>query len=353
MGTQKSEVRNQRSAFTLVELLVVIAIIAVLASLILVGGAAAIRRARIAAISAEIAQLDSAFIEYTNDRSAGAYPPNLLTASHFGNGITAQNNAMKEKTLDDFKRHFNKAFPKHREPPQLLAQLAGVQVDSTGQFTGGLAESDNMFGGLSPYEAIVFWLGGFSDDPKYPISGPGGPSHLNGSVEDFSSRQPIFDFDVTRLQPRNDQNQFGGRSFTYDVNLNGTPQTRRVNLWVFMPNNREVPYAYFNTPKNPKFDPVHDGVVGIKQLKLNANPAGNRTNGDFRYANEGKCQILSAGLDDTWGPFADNVGVNYSAGSTTSISNEPLYYPDGPFTGEAADTITNFSTSATLEDSQP
>ena len=41
---------------------------------------------------------------------------------------------------------------------------------------------------MNAAEALVFWLGGFSDDPKYPISGPGGPSYsiesddLNGAA---------------------------------------------------------------------------------------------------------------------------------------------------------------------------
>ena len=33
-------------------------------------------------------------------------------------------------------------------------------------------------GGMSAGEAVVFWLGGFSSDEKYPISGEGGPSYL-------------------------------------------------------------------------------------------------------------------------------------------------------------------------------
>ncbi|MGI9457355.1 MAG: hypothetical protein ACR2NU_12395, partial [Aeoliella sp.] len=228
------------------------------------------------------------------------------------------------------------AFPKHREPENLLRALAGV----------GPSNRTNLEGGLTPYEAVVFWLGGFSDDPKYPISGPGGPSFVVNQIEDFSSRQPIHDFDVTRLGPRNDENRFSGRGFTYM--LNGV--NRQINLWIYFPQNRTVPFAYFHTPKNPKFDPTHDGVVAIKQLKLNPqNPA---KIGDLRYANEGKCQILSAGLDDEWGNFVTTMGVNYTLASSTDAS-PILLYPEGPFTMELADTITNFSTGMTLKASQP
>ena len=36
---------------------------------------------------------------------------------------------------------------------------------------------DSLHGGMTAGEALVFWLGGFSSDPKYPISGEGGPSY--------------------------------------------------------------------------------------------------------------------------------------------------------------------------------
>ncbi len=345
MGTQKSEIRNQRPGFTLVELLVVIAIIAVLASLILVGGRAALVASRQAAIQAEISQLDSAFIEYTNDRSGGDYPPNVIWASGIGT-----NSDSGTEAFNTFKRHFNKAFPKHRESNALLAVLAG-QGD-----TGGVNLIDGsgatVRDGLTPYEAVVFWLGGFSDDPKYPISGPGGPSFVTNSggtdqsAEDFGSRTPIFDFDQTRLGPRAGDNTFGGvgRYITYD---GPNDERRRINLWVYVPRNREIPYVYFDASRKPKFDPQYDGVVPVKQVKLNAT---DNSVANVRLANEGKCQILSAGLDDAWGPLVTLFGADWTQPDTTFNG---VVYPDGPFTGEAADTITNFSTSATLEDSQP
>jgi len=351
---------RRQFGFTLVELLVVIGIIAALASLLLVGGRSAIISAREGAIHAEIQQLDAGFTEYTNQFSGGAYPPNVITSQYYGNGgPQPQNQGIRQAVYDSFRRHFNRAFPSHREPDVLLAKLAGVTVSGTtvtGQVTDGLdaGPAQGLAGGLSPYEAVVFWLGGFSDDSKYPISGPGGPSFnvADPAGEDFAARDPIFDFDVARLGPRGaDGNQFGGRAIQYQVNLNGVVQTRRINLWVYLPRNRTVPYAYFHAPKNPKFDPVHDGVVGIKQLKLGAHPP--LLIGDYRYVNEGQCQILSAGMDDAWGPIAGVMGVNYTAGPTAPGPGDRLLYPDGPFTGELADTITNFSTQTTLEDSQP
>ncbi|MEM9657417.1 MAG: hypothetical protein AAF961_03565 [Planctomycetota bacterium] len=62
---------------------------------------------------------------------------------------------------------------------------------------------------------------------------------------------------------------------------------------------------------------------------------------DLAYVNAGKCQILHAGLDDDWGDF--------SSLSLNDVGPDLLLtFPDGPFTGALADTLTNFTT-GTLE----
>src|SRR5690606_37924765 len=114
----------------------------------------------------------------------------------------------------NFKRHLNAAFPRHREPEDLIQRICGCDAN-------GSVRADGLLGGLSPQEALVFWLGGFSDDEKYPISGPGGPSYLVGQGEDWSARKPLFQFDQSRLGPRDASNNFGGdnaRQISYRIN---------------------------------------------------------------------------------------------------------------------------------------
>jgi hypothetical protein len=67
----------------------------------------------------------------------------------------------------------------------------------------------------------------------------------------------------------------------------------------------------------------------------------------IQFATPDKFQILHAGIDDAWGePAFERMSVHGTP------PENMLLFPDGPFTGEVADTITNFS-EGTLEQSQP
>ena len=75
----------------------------------------------------------------------------------------------------------------------------------------------------------------------------------------------------------------------------------------------------------------------------------------IQFANRDKFQILHCGIDDEWVADAFEMmsahGIREKGGDPTDPADY-LLYPDGPFTGEVADTITNFS-EGTLEASQP
>ena len=331
---------HSRSAFTLVELLVVIAIIGILASLLVVAGRAAYITAVNAALRAETTQINDGFTEYGNRYgTAGTFPPNVVN--------TGRSLAERTVVYQDFERHFKKAFPKSKEPVSLLRAIAGVSQ-----------EEFNLEGGISPYEAIVFWLRGFSKDEAYPISGPGGPSFLvkPGVVEELNMNNAVYPFDVARLGPRESDNTFGvsngGRFIKYQVNVNGAMQSRQINFWWYFPRNRKLPYAYFDCSREvgDRAHPQSGNLVAIKTLTSAASTAQQPTVRNIRYANDGRCQILCCGLDDEWGDFSGFfVEPNQSPDTQLSV----VLYPEGPFIGEVGDTITNFTNNATLADDQP
>ena len=333
--------RHQKTAaFTLVEMLVVITIIAVLAALLIPAVISAQRRAQSTRIKMEIDQLATGFEDYRND-VAGEYPPNCW----YVNPQTHNANAVV--------RHFKKAFPRHREPEALIRGLAGY---------GGTGPQV-LPGGLNPAEAVFFWLGGFSSDPKYPISGPGGPSFLISQADNIEDRNRTYDFDLARLgagagidvktalQTAKDDVPGLGitttqaiadnkvRGVKYEVTIPGQnqdeSQTRLINFWQYYPPKSTNPFVYFDTSKS-RPSTIEDtfylssfGVIPIKRLAVDGL--------DIRYANEDKYQILHAGVDDDWGNFTQ-VGT--------------IMYPDGPFTAELGDTVVNFD-ERTLQDAQP
>jgi len=171
-----------RAAFTLVELLVVIAIIGILAALLLAAVGPATRRARAARMQAEMTQFDTAIEDYKNN--VGSYPPNAQTD---GSGPLDD-----DAVLANFRRHFNKAFPQHREPDELIRALVGLSPRAPFNASVGVDQASNLPGGMNAAEALVFWSQNFSGDPKYPISGPGGPSYLDQA----SPSSPAVDVDA-------------------------------------------------------------------------------------------------------------------------------------------------------------
>lgn len=352
---QSSRTTNRRVGFTLVELLVVITIIAILAALILVAARGAWKAARERAIAIEVNSVGQAIEQYKNDVSGGAYPPDAMV------GELNQNSDIAKKVFATFKRHFNKAFPSHREPDSLLRALVGIG-------DGNGTEDPNLQGGMTPSEAMVFWLQRFSSDPKYPISGSGGPSYLwqNGNgIDDLSSRNWLLDVDQTRFGPRDledadnddDTNDFGGRTLVYSVSINGaTAVDHAINLWQYFPANQTQPLVYFDASRDirdidhPVLEAANVEIHPLKQLKAGANVSDDIQLNELQLANDGKFQILHCGLDEEWGSFG-LMHIEPNANPTETI--DILLYPSGPFTGPLADTIVNFSDRGNLEDSQP
>jgi len=362
---------HSRSAFTLVELLVVITIIGILVSLIGYAAARALTTAHQNQIKTELNQISMAVDVYKN--TYGSYPPNVQIDDIAKDAADPQNydrNSSSDATiderqvLDNLKRHLRQAFSRHQEPPELLRRLAGDTA-----LAGALP------GGMSAGEAIVFWLGGFSTDDRYPISGEGGPSYridnLPGSVPpkdaDPLQRNWIFPFTVARLQPRDADNFFDpadGRFIEYNVTVNGVAQTRRINFWQYVPAKSEQPYLYFDVSRHPAMVVIGTSVNGpfdppaatdLSSTPLHVHPIKVRSesvaaSSPIQFANPDKFQILHCGVDDEWGEEAFEQMSVHAVGSADPSAY--LLFPDGPFTGDAADTLTNFA-EGTLEANQP
>lgn len=301
--------RDPRRGFTLVEILIVIAIIGVLAGLITTAAMSAMKAAKRTRIKVEIDNISAAFQQYKNDH--GSFPPNM-------NDTTAM------------KRHFRKAFPR----------IA----------TSDLAIVKQRFRTFSPAEAVVFWLGGFSADPQYPLTGPGGPlAKPDPTTEsNLDGRTFLYDFDKSRLVVAN---------YKLEGVVNGNGDRYDVLRYWYPPEGLTAPYVYYDTSRYDTLTeaealPLVNGSTnwtsgGLQTPILsstgNVAPLMRRTfegatAADHRYefVNPKSFQLLHAGIGDDWGSDDWN-------------GNVPPNFPNGPFTGEMADNLSNFTTGA-LED---
>lgn len=321
------------SAFTLTELLVVITIIAILAALITAGAVNALNASKRSAITLEIGQLADGIERFKNEQG-GAYPPNAMNLQ-----------TPADLVINDFIRSFRKAFPRHNEPEALLRVLAGQTASIPPAF-------DQLPQGMNAAEAMYFWLGGFSGDAVYPISGAGGPAFDLSSAagEVLEGRNRLYEFDLPRLGPRDNNGVFNGRSITYP-NPTGVGGARlQINFWTYFPKNSTSSFAYFDSSRHDPstLDLDLSGAIGanifaLKKVREGFAGTGTPTTSDIHFVNKGKYQILHAGLDNAWGD------MSFFAVNPPNI---PLIlFPAGPFTGDVADTLTNF-TPGTLESAQ-
>ncbi|TWU28286.1 type II secretion system protein [Bythopirellula polymerisocia] len=351
--------RLASSAFTLTELLVVITIIAILAALITAGAMNALNASKRARISLEINQLGQSIEEVKN--KYGAYPPNGMS---FQGESNYSGTVVSQLTTSDFERMFKKAFPRSQEPVGLIRRLGGA----TGNQNPG--DPSLLPNGMNSAEAVYFWLGGFSEDTQYPLSGPGGPAFDPTSTtgEVLESRNREYEFDLGRLGPRNDSGVFHdtdnggqGRYVTYDNPKNTGPARLRINLWRYNPSGSERPYLYFDASRHDPIDydqnltglGQNDSVqiYALKKLREGFSTSNTPAPKDIVFVNKGKFQILHSGLDDAWGSFKPFSILNASGNVNTGDASGVFLFPTGPFTGDVADTLTNF-TPGTLESAQ-
>jgi hypothetical protein len=329
--------------------LIVIAIIGVLASLIAAAAVRAWNNARRARIVLEINGVSQALETFRNDFNA--YPPNAMYVPG-DNAATGTFTVASADMVRMVSQAFPRIDPREREVFLALAGTVGPQQ----------VVNQPLEGGMTAAEALFFWLGGFSSDPQFPLSGPGGPAFLvNGNGEVLEDRQPRYDFNLGQLGPQSDDGKLDVNSvryIEYALPLSGetSAQDRRINLWHYRPNGSEQPLVYFDASRHKPgqydmyaVDPsLGPAIYAFKQLRATASAANNIS--DLVFVNQDKFQVLHCGIDDAWGEDLQYVGS--PTGKVNNVADVKLLYPTGPFMGDVADNLSNFYT-GDLEDEQP
>jgi prepilin-type N-terminal cleavage/methylation domain-containing protein len=376
-----------RTAFTMVELLVVIAIIGILVGLLVPAAMGVYRRVRKGAMKAEIQSISAAIEQYRT--KYGDVPPD-------GSSWTV------------FERHVRKAFPQIEQSELDLIDPRIPRANfTTDPAIVPIVHNDSELlqnyldlRVMEPGEALVFFLGGFSDDVRHPFTGDGGPFKLidpsdptKGYQTNVSRRNSFWEFDQKRLTvvqvPNsgvsypitksldevtfNLQDVFVENSGTVDVNTQDTnaPYQFCDLLPMYLALDTDVPYSYFDS-RTYAF--TKNGGYYFNRMRLTtiegaarpyksdtrydspapSGPAGTAEDHIYRYMNEKTFQIISPGADSIFGgdpgvgalpvlfrfpsgkSDVGNTGLVIYKFTTAEISNSNK-------ASSQADNITNFS----------
>jgi len=326
--SKRSCARTGRHGFTLVEMMVVIIVIAILAGLLLPAIGGAVRRAKNARIALEIAAISQALERYKMEY--GEYPPDFVPRTDSDGDLISNSTVLDQHLSRIFRYRALMDVPKRPNP--IDPGQPPIPVD---------------FIRLEPGEALYFWLRGFSNNPRFPVSG--GPSELYREGTDHTS---MFSFDKSRLTDVDEDGfveyhpQGDGAERPYIYYRADVKSTRNsdglaydaARLWALAVQDRgnDVAAPYLSTHKVPKLasSPPNQAVE-----EINA------------YAAPKKFQIISAGLGGVFGKGGKMVIAN--DGTRTVIAG---VYPEGPYPNdthyEDRDNLTNFSEGKTLKDAQ-
>ncbi|TWU22902.1 Fimbrial protein precursor [Novipirellula galeiformis] len=299
---------SHRHGFTLVEILVVITIIGILTAIAIPAINNAVRTARQTAIRMEVNSLEQAVEKYRE--KYGDYPPD------FSDGAVVT-------------RHYAKIFPRiSANDSALLQNIVALQA-------------------VNPAEALVWALGGYSDDIQRPFTGPGGPlvwtgdgsnNYTDSGVSDADRRDPLkfqinndrvnsfFDFEASRLsysKPDSSATLTGTNRY---LSTDGNPY-----MLTYAARSEGAPFVYFDsrtyTSSSGGFNGYSSGFGSVRPY-ISDQFVNNNTGADYtsaaaalaawRFMKPDTFQIISAGLDDSFG-------------NTLSNSGSPVYfqYPTG------------------------
>ena len=324
--TVKHGIQRKRG-MTLVELLVAISIIAILAGILIPVIRSAMMRGQVASVKMEIASLTTALeghkLEY------GGYPPD------------GSNPAL---VIQHFRNMFKRADAVEQA---ILTYLVTTY-------------------GLDPAESLVFFLGGFSDNPLKPLTGPGGPFSGN-------RKSGMMDFDPNRVTSTGQVSVLsvplqGGN--TIDIKVVASNDTDNDPFPTYLPANLGAPYVYFDSRTYavafymPKFQPSpqYQSIASPYHSDHEIDTNNDLTDEEHAWINPDSFQLICAGIDDDF-------GLSFFGSVIAGQQLPPrilMHYPSGlghyfngqnnvevSFSAGDKSNITNFSANGTIEDDLP
>jgi prepilin-type N-terminal cleavage/methylation domain-containing protein len=314
----------RRSGFTLVELLVVIAIIGMIVALAVPTIFSAIRTARNAAVKSEIDLLHTALMNYKNEY--GSFPPANMQ------GLWDASGSGRVNVRHPVYKHLVRIFPRLNE--------AGT----------GASSPFEAMSQMSPAQAIVFWLGGFYQNPEQPLTN-------NGAA---GTRKKFFDFDQTRLYaatPYGFPSDDSAPQEFFARNDPNAPASGIAHPVYFTPHPQSgAPYVYFDNRcyDTPGSDAVYfstskSGVTSRAVPYLTSLPPVDTNPGWSQWHMLGDTfQLIAAGADGSFGGRpVGTPGSSYpqvAFPGTVTIAGTEYSAADG---GTAApghgDNVTNFA----------
>lgn len=352
--------------FTLVELLMVIAIIGILVGMGVVGINAGAKAIQKRAIALEVAAISQAVEAYK--MKYGDYPPDGTSRAAF-------------------EAHFRKAFPNIA-----ASEFTAVYLSANSLADAMLTMPPARQTVMDPAEALVFCLGGFSNNPQKPFTGPGGPlaqitGNFNPPIFQYNTERSsgFFEFTQDKLslilsQDTEFTNRPPSHSGAPPYTLSSDEESLQVSnarndiLPVYRPRGRTAPLVYFaaSTYANAGYmSPTTGAARPYKSEQVNTTVNFVQATADkyYKYMNDKSFQIVSAGLDDAFGGVAAPQFYTFPSGKLINIFQVdqqdrpnaldlPLasgyQNPDPSNAGPSPqlDNVTNFS-EGPLEDSLP